>query len=178
MELYDPFEQIIKNYGRGIESPPVRVITALMPTGRHVGTANALTHVHNSRGGGGRATKLEVYRHRPTGSVHKRGFDTPGFARSLTASAHGAAREEKPNSKARGLMLARSYYSSGVPRTGKTAEKVVSRNAMRNNFDRKVMQGEWGSDSSRRNADMAALRGKVTKQLIFQNGMSRGRRIA
>jgi hypothetical protein len=86
MELYDPFEQISKNYGRGIESPKVRIIAALMPTGRHVGNANALHHTHNSRGGGGPATKLERYHHKSSGSVHKGMVFQDGMSKGLRSA--------------------------------------------------------------------------------------------
>jgi len=183
--LVNPYEEVVvfgKAYPVALPVPRSTTIRALVPTGSHVGHGNALKHVRNSKGGGGRATALERYTGSSTKKSSKdispvakaRGFDSPGIARSLTAATHGAAREEKPNSTARGLMLARSYRTSGVPRTGATAEKVSYRHRMQSNFDNKVMGGDWGSDASRRNASMKELRGRVS----FGDSGRKGKRLA
>ena len=66
MTLINPFEEVVV-FGKAHSTletswgTNVRVIAALVPTGRHVSHANALTHKHNSRGKGGRATRLQRY---------------------------------------------------------------------------------------------------------------------
>jgi hypothetical protein len=59
MDLINPFEP----FGKAATWPPQSStrLRALVPTGAHVGHANDLSVTHNSRGGGGRATALEVY---------------------------------------------------------------------------------------------------------------------
>lgn len=66
MELYNPFEPVSK----GIESPPVTRLRALVPTGAHIGHGNDL-HVTRHSGHGGPATALQVYRHKSRG--HRQG---------------------------------------------------------------------------------------------------------
>ena len=59
-EIYNPFEKAFKPDPD--TGDKVKVLQALVPTGRHVGHANDLKVVRNKRGGGGRATRLEHYR--------------------------------------------------------------------------------------------------------------------
>lgn len=152
MELYDPFS-------KGIESPKVRIIHALVPTGRHVGSANNLVHVHNSRGGGGKATDLERYR----------GHGTK-LGRKMAGPIHKAAKAGLYRTK--GIqMIAHQPVPTRVPRTGRTAEKVRG-------FNRMQSDSNPFPEHEFRNASMNILRGKVTKGIQFQNGMSTGRRIA
>ena len=151
MELIDPFS-------KGIESPRVRIIRALVPTGRHVGSANDLSHTHNSRGGGGKATALE----------HYKGHGTK-LGRKMAGPIHKAAGAGLYRTK--GIqMVAHQPVPSGIPRTGRTAEKVRRVNAMQRNNPFPEHEFRQGS--------MDILRSKVTKGMQFQDGRSRGRRIA
>jgi hypothetical protein len=66
MSLVNPFEQVVV-FGKAYSLPAdpasgtnVRVVSALKPTGRSVGTANNLVHVSNSKGRGG-PTRLERF---------------------------------------------------------------------------------------------------------------------
>lgn len=98
MELYDPFQEIAKAYPNPVDSPKVRILTALVPTGKHVGSANSLVHVRNSHGGGGKATSLERYKGHGTklgrkmaGPIHKRGVETPSALKLLGGRSNGTA---------------------------------------------------------------------------------------
>lgn len=69
MDLVNPFEEVVvfgKSYPVAEPVPGATPVKALLPTGRHVSHENALTHVHNGKGGGGPATRLERY----TGPSH------------------------------------------------------------------------------------------------------------
>lgn len=74
MDLVNPFtEQVIfgKAFPRNVTSGTnVRVLRALVPTGRHVGHAQDLKHVSGPRSGG-RAHALERYRGSHAGGVGK-----------------------------------------------------------------------------------------------------------
>jgi hypothetical protein len=65
MTLINPFEEVVV-FGKAYSlldvkhGTDVRNVAALLPTGRHVGTANALVRVTGPRSGGP-ATKLERY---------------------------------------------------------------------------------------------------------------------
>ena len=59
-EIVNPFEKAFKPDPD--TGDKVKILQALVPTGRHVGHANDLKVVRNKRGGGGRATRLEHYR--------------------------------------------------------------------------------------------------------------------
>jgi hypothetical protein len=61
--LVDPFAEVVvfgKAYPVAWPPPGATSVKALLPTGRHVSHANALLHVRNSRGGGGKATKARA----------------------------------------------------------------------------------------------------------------------
>jgi hypothetical protein len=67
MSLVNPYEEVVV-FGKAysLDAGPkfgtdVRIISALLPTGRHVSQANNLLHVHNSRGKGGPATALQRF---------------------------------------------------------------------------------------------------------------------
>lgn len=64
LDLVNPFDEVViigKRYKIAVPPQGSTVIAALTPTGRHVSHANALHHTRNSKGGGGRATRLERY---------------------------------------------------------------------------------------------------------------------
>lgn len=64
MDLIDPTEETVvfgKAYPVAWPPPGSTPLRALVPTGAHVGHGNALKVVHNRRGGGGRASRLERY---------------------------------------------------------------------------------------------------------------------
>jgi hypothetical protein len=70
LNLVDPFAEVVvfgKAYPVAWPPPGATSVKALLPTGRHVSHANALLHVRNSRGGGGKATRLEHYTGKKSG---------------------------------------------------------------------------------------------------------------
>lgn len=148
MELFDPFA---KNYGRPIEAPPVRILTALVPTGAHVGSANDLVHVRNRSGGGGPATKLERYKGHGTklgrkfaGSVHKRGEQLVRTGRIAGTGPSSAV--------------------AGRVRTAMASPTFKGR-AHRRNLAMEQLRSQVGKRA-------------LGAPLIFQDGRSTGRRIA
>jgi hypothetical protein len=58
-----------KRYKIAVPPQTSHVISARTPTGSHVSHANALKVVHNSKGGGGKATRLERYTPRKGGKM-------------------------------------------------------------------------------------------------------------
>jgi hypothetical protein len=90
--LVDPFAEVVvfgKAYPVAWPPPGATSVKALLPTGRHVSHANALLHVRNSRGGGGKATRLEHYTGKKSGGratslVHvKKGVSEDPFEKGL-----------------------------------------------------------------------------------------------
>ena len=72
LDLINPFEEVVivgKRYRIAVPPQSSQVISARTPTGRHVSHANALKVVHNSKGGGGKATRLERYTPRKGGKL-------------------------------------------------------------------------------------------------------------
>ena len=102
LDLVNPFEEVVA-FGKAyplntVSGTNVRRIRALVPTGRHVGRANALTHVTNSSGGGGRnATRLERYTTKPRGQRSGPFGKAAGFGGA--ASRQFAAGVSKPSVK-------------------------------------------------------------------------------
>lgn len=58
-EIIDPFAKAYRPDPG--DASNVRIVSAIVPTGRHVGRANKLVRVKNRSGGGGKATRLEHY---------------------------------------------------------------------------------------------------------------------
>ena len=107
MQLVNPFEEVVvfgKAYDLMSGSAPVAV-RALVPTGGHVGTANDLKVVRRN-GGGGPATKLEIYRRRKS-SVGK-AAPRKGVANGLKL----IASQPKP------ATVAPQKFSAPTPRLG------------------------------------------------------------
>ncbi len=70
LDLINPFEEMVivgKRYKVAVPVPSSHVIPARTPIGSHVSHANALKVVRNSKGGGGKATRLERYTARSSG---------------------------------------------------------------------------------------------------------------
>jgi hypothetical protein len=105
LDLVNPFEEVVV-FGKAYSlqnvttGTNVRVLRAMMPTGKHIGTGQNLVHVHNSKARGGPATKLEHY---------TKAFN-PKAARAMFG---GPASQQMPGNLrrrgvARGLALATS----------------------------------------------------------------------
>lgn len=178
--LVNPYEEVVvfgKAYPVALPVPRSTTIRALVPTGSHVGHGNALVHVRNSKGGGGRATKLERY----TGSstkksskdispVAKKGFEGRSITAGLNRSIQNMA-GSMPRGKERGLAMAHGYQPTGIPKSGRTAGKVQRLGRMKSAADERI---GFGTDASRRNSDMTALRSKVN----FGDAGRKGSRLA
>lgn len=99
--LIDPFSEVVafgKAYPVAVPVPGSVHIATLIPTGRHVGSANNLLRVRNSGGGGGPATALERYTTKVKG--HRQGpFSKGSVANGLrmAASQKGVIPVKNPN---------------------------------------------------------------------------------
>lgn len=155
--LINPFEEVVvfgKAYPVALPVSHATTIRALVPTGGHVGHGNALKHVHNSSGGGGRATKLERYTGKGTkkaGSPVAKGIRT-GLAMASNPVRPGA-------------------LGGGIPKTGRTAGRIQRLSRMQSGAEKRI---GFGTTADRRTADMTALRGKVN----FGDAGSKGKRLA
>lgn len=90
--LVNPFEEVVV-FGKALPLDPVSStrLRALVPTGKHIGHGNALTHVHNSGGKGGKATRLQRYTTTP------RGQRQGPFSKSVADGLKMVAAQAKPS---------------------------------------------------------------------------------
>ena len=101
MDLINPFEDVVvfgKAYRNVWPVESAQTIAAIVPTGRHVSHANDLSVTRNSRGGGGRATRLEVYRGKKRGlrqGPFGKGLDADPFAKGLFGGGKKAAQVKR-----------------------------------------------------------------------------------
>lgn len=127
-DLINPFEEFVA-FGKAypIAWPPqgAKVLTALVPTGKHVSHANDLSVTRNSSGGGGRATKLERY----TRGRVKKGSPTQGLF--MAAGQKGAMPLRNPAGTAPATSLrARLYnkrnkpFNSSIPTASKSGQRI------------------------------------------------------
>ena len=128
MNLINPFEETVvfgKAYPVAWPVERAQTLAALVPTGRHVSHANALSVTRNPRGGGGRATRLERYGRRKVskGSVAQ-GLSMAGGAKGVMPLRNPAGTAAPGGALTRALKRRNVPVNSSLPTASKSGSRL------------------------------------------------------